>query len=221
MENTPGPRNRKERRAQAKQSSANEVPLSQPSRSAPEGKTLLDIAAERQLLSKESSSSPRITTTKINPDGSLSSEKSDSHAESEPTPYLDIGLYTITLTLLHLTFTVLTHNQYASTPPSLPSLLYKSTIASPTPLLLLMLVGTLHPRAGHPLVQGLFALISMVCGMWLVHTTNRDAYLATMQKAPPLGTLWVWSVVELKWEIAAVFLAIVAAWGWWCGYGIT
>ena len=234
MENTPTPRNRKERRAQAKQK-RDEVPLSQPSRDAPKQKTLLEIATERQLLPPPSTSTTSIpasiiTQKKINPDGSLSAvgaqeEEEESSAtpvdSTATTPYLDIALYTFSLSLLHFTFTVLVHNQYGSSPPSLPSLLYSSTITSPAPLLLLALVALLHPHSGHPVVQILFAAMSVGCGMWLVHTTNREAYLATMKKAPPLGTLWVWAVVELRWEIAVGCLAVVAGWGWWWGYGIT
>ena len=220
------PRNRRERRAQARKKD-NEVPFSQPSRDVPKQKTLLEIAEERQLLPSSLPASPRplVTQTKINSDGSLSEVpaegSSDSLRESPGSVYLDIALYTSTLSLLHFTFTVLVHNQYASTPPSLPSILYASTITSPTPLLLLVLVAVLHPRSAQKATQLLFALMSVVCGMWLVHTTNRDAYLATMKKAPPLGTLWVWAVVELKWEIAVGCLTVVAGWGWWCGYGIT
>ena len=229
MESTPGPRNRKERRAQAKQK-RDEVPLSQPSRDVPKQKTLLEIAAERQLLpstsSAASTTSPSIARKIINPDGSISDEIPAQDGSTSPvgktatSSYLDIALYAFSLSLLHFTFTVLVHNQYGDSPPLLPSILYDSTIASPAPLLLLVVVAVLHPRSGHPAVQILFAAMSVGCGMWLVHTTNREAYLATMKKAPPLGTLWVWATVELRWEVAAGCLAIVAGWGWWSGYGI-
>ena len=225
METTTTPRNRKERRAQARQKH-DEVPLSQPSRDVPKQKTLLEIAEERQLLpsTPPTSSRPLVTQTKINPDGSLSEVpaeySSGSFTDSKASMYLDVLLYTLTLSFLHFTFTVLVHNQYDSTPPSLPALFYASTIASPTPIFLFVLVAALHPRSANQMTQVLFAVMSVGCGMWLVHTTNRDAYLATMRKAPPLGTMWVWAIVELRWEIAVGCLAVVAGWGWWFGYGI-
>lgn len=215
--------NRRERRAQARASAAtqNDVPLQQPSRDVPTHKTLLDIASERQLFNTRSQSSPpSITTTKINPDGTLSTAGSDTDVLDTATPYLDIALYTATLTMLHFTLTVLVHHQYATTPPSLASILYTSTVASPTPALLLVLVSVLHPRSSHLLTQILFAFLSMVAGAWLVHASNEDPYMAVMKKAPPLGTLWVWAIVEMRWEWAVGCLGVVAGWGWWKGYSM-
>jgi hypothetical protein len=215
--------NRKERRAQAraKPAAGDDVPLSQPDRDAPKQKTLLDIAAERQLLSSTpGSSTPSITSTKINPDCTISSLGESVDAELEPTPSLDIALYTATLSLLNFTLTVLVEHQYASETPSLPSVFYSSTIASPTPFLLLMLVTILHPRSAYLVTQLLFAVLSVVAGTWLVHASNRDPYLAVMKKAPPLGTLWVWAIVEMRWEWALGCLGIVAGWGWWNNYSM-
>lgn len=215
--------NRRERRAQARANLAtkDEVPLHQPSRDAPSHKTLFDIAAERQLLNTSSRNSPpSITTTKINPDGTISTIDSASDSPDDTTPYMDVFLYTATLIMLHFTLTVLVHHQYATTPPSLTSILYTSTIASPTPALILVLVSILHPRSSHLLTQILFAILSVAAGAWLVHASNEDAYLAVMKKAPPLGTLWVWAIVEMKWEWAVGCLGVVACWGWWKGYSM-
>lgn len=215
--------NRRERRAQARAraDAKDDVLLQQPPRDAPTHKTLFDIASERQLLNTTSQSSPpSITTTKINPDGSLSTTGSASDALDVATPYLDIALYTATLTMLHFTLTVLVHYQYATTPPSFTSILYTSTVASPTPALLLVLVSILHPRSSHLLTQILFAFLSVAAGAWLVHASNEDPYMAVMKKAPPLGTLWVWAIVELRWEWAAGCVSVVAGWGWWKGYSM-
>ena len=215
---------RRERRAQARANSStkNEVPLHQPSRDAPTHKTLLDIASDRQLLNNNTpqSSSPSITTTKINPDGTISNIESASDFADATTPYLDVFLYTTTLTMLHFTLTVLVHHQYAITAPSLTSILYTSTVASPTPALILVLVAILHPRSSHLLTQISFAFLSVAAGAWLIHASNEDAYIAVMKKAPPLGTLWVWAIVEMKWESAVGCLSVVAGWGWWKGYSM-
>lgn len=224
MASSPAPRNRKERRAQAKEK-GDDISFSQPSRDAPTHKTLLDIAAERQLInSPRSNANPSIATTKINPDGTLSgpSPVSEDEEPSDPelSTWIDIVMYTFTLTLLHFTFTFLVNHQYAMEPPSIPSLIYRSTIATPTPALLFILVAILHPRSSHWATQLLFVAMSLVAGAWLVHTSNEDAYLATMQKTPPLGTLWVWATLELKWEMAATCVTLVAGWGWWSGYTI-
>lgn len=193
------------------------VPLHRPSRDAPTHKTLFDIASERQLLN--TTSPPSITTTKINPDGTLSATISASDLDAA-TPYLDIALYTATLAMLHFTLTVLVHHQYAVTPPSLTSILYTSTVTSPTPAILLVLVSILHPRSSHLLTQIVFAFLSLAAGAWLVQASNEDPYMAVMKKAPPLGTLWVWAIVEMRWEWAVGSLGVVAGWGWWKGYSM-
>ena len=51
--------------------------------------------------------------------------------------------------------------------------------------------------------------------------TNEEPYMAVMRKAPALGTLWVWAVVESRWEVAAAALAMVCSWGWLKGYGFS
>ncbi|KAI4137787.1 MAG: hypothetical protein L6R39_007101 [Caloplaca ligustica] len=215
-----GPRNRKERRNKIKENqepTAN-IPLARPNREPPKGKTLLEIAEERQILQKSRNGSPSITTTQINPDGSVT--ELSASADETLTPYLDTFLYTSSLTFLHFTLTLLVHHQYATDPPSLLPLFLSSTVFSPAPWLLLLLVATLHPRASHPLMQVVFAGMAVVAGAWLVKASNDDPYLAVMKKAPALGTLWVWGVVELRWEIAVACLAVTGGWSWWKGFGI-
>lgn len=223
MSSSAKPRNRKERRAQAREQ-GDAVRLEQPLRGPPASKTLVQLAEERELLGSSSAPPVSISTTNINPDGSITSERADKSAvawkDNASSLYLDIALYTVSLTLLHLTLAVLVHNQYAQTPPSVPALFYETTIASPAPWLLLLLVAGLHPRAADPFAQVFFGIASVACGCWLVKTTNTDAYLATMRKAPPLGTLWIWAVVELRWEAAVATLALVAGWGWLVGYSL-
>lgn len=219
MASQDAPRNRKERRAQAKQPrSSADIPLARPKQDAPKVKTLLEIAEERQILQKSKDDSPSITTTQINPDGSIT----ESNNPSDPilTPYLDTFLYTSSLLFLYFTLTLLVHHQYATDPPSILPLFLSSTVFSPAPWLILLLVATLHPRASHPSMQVVFAGMAIMAGGWLVKASNDDPYLAVMKKAPALGTLWVWGVVELRWEIAAACLAVTWGWSWWKGYGV-
>lgn len=220
MASQEAPRNRKERRAQAKKhSNSHDIPLARPKQQAPTGKTLIDIAEERQLLQRSSNGSPSITTTRINQDGSITEiHESSVSPEAVSTPYLDIFLYSTSLILLHFTLTFLVHHQYASERPSLLPLILSSTVYSPAPWLILLLVALLHPRASHPFMQLVFAAIGSVAGVWLVQASNDDPYMAVMKKAPALGTLWVWGVVELRWEIAAACLTMTAVWARWKGY---
>ncbi|MCJ1426007.1 hypothetical protein MMC29_003909 [Sticta canariensis] len=229
MSNSSKPHNRRERRAHAHAQSntsstaSTEVPLSQPSRTPPSHKTLLEIAQERELLSREDKdtliNSQSITTTTINPDGSLSNPSTTPASDPlDSASFLDVLLYTATLIITHFTLTFLVHHQYASEPPSIGPLLLSSSLFSPTPLLFLVLVLILHPRASHLVTQVLFAAMSIIAGGWLVYATNDEPYMAVMKKAPALGTLWIWAIIEMRWEWAAASLSVVGGWGWWKGY---
>lgn len=41
-----------------------------------------------------------------------------------------------------------------------------------------------------------------------------------MKQAPPVGCLWVWSVIELELPWAVLGLAFDGLFLWWGGYGI-
>lgn len=203
-----------------------DVPLAQPSRAGPKQKTLLEIAAERQLITQSSSKNPDLSpentsVVTINPDGSLSHSTPETTTEGEEviSPYLDIALYTITLLFLHFTLTLLVTQQYSQTSPELWPLFLSSTVFGRTPPLLLLLVSILHPRASHPAMQVGFTAIAIGAGAYLVKISNEDPYMAVMRQAPELGTLWVWSVIECRWELALGGLVAVAGWGWTKGYG--
>lgn len=220
-----------------------EITLSQPDRNHPPSshKTLIQIAEERQLLNrgdgkqkKKKKTAPidpkSVIITTINPDGTFSNpvitnsdrQKDDDDDDDDgvvvATPFLDVFLYAFTLIILHFTLSLLVHHQYASKPPSLGPIFLSSTVFTLTPALLLVLVFVLHPRSDHPATQVLFAVISTLAGTWLAYATNEEPYMAIMKKAPVLGTLWIWAIVELKWEWALATLTILGGWGWWKGY---
>lgn len=229
MSSSQPPRNRKERRAQTKSDvgKASDIPLAQPARDGPKQKTLLEVASERQLLSQSFNSKKSdlklgdTSVVTINPDGSLSQPAemgiAGTGVESTP-PWLDIALYTTTLILLHFTLTLLVTHQYSQTRPVLWPLFLSSTVFNRTPPLLLLLVSLLHPRASHPVMQVGFTAMAIAAGGYLVKISNEDPYMAVMKQAPGLGTLWVWSVVECRWELALAGVVAVAGWGWTRGY---
>ncbi|MCJ1372040.1 hypothetical protein MMC20_003261 [Loxospora ochrophaea] len=232
------PRNRKERRALAKANgqkptptSASEIPLSQPSRAPPnpKTKTLLDIAHEHQSLlqngqpfaSTPSSDTPlpsNITTATINPNGILS------HSTAPPPPDPDelIGpfgtslVHALTLSMLYFTLTLLVYHQYAE------SYTYGTifSLTLTTFPVLFLLVYLLHPYAPLLPTQMLFAGMSVAAGCYLLKSSHEDAYLAVMKRAPSLGTLWVWCVVEMRLPWAVGSLALVGGYAWRWGYGI-
>ena len=219
--------NRKARRAAEKENKEQDVPLARPDRAAPSHKTLYEIAAERQAeLSKgqpfirnatpKTEPEPELVTTMLRPDGTIS-ELKDGQTDDELLGPLAQALFNaVTLTALHFTLDVLVHNQYR-TEVSWGAIAWKTITAFP---FLLLLVFVMHPRASAAWAQAVFLIGSVVAGCYLVQTSNRAAYYAVMKRAPPLGTLWVWTVMEMRLQVALVGLAVVAFYFWWGEFSI-
>jgi hypothetical protein len=60
--------------------------------------------------------------------------------------------------------------------------------------------------------------VSVVAGCWLVRAVNRTGYYAVMKRAPPVGTLWIWSAVEMRLVPALVSCAVVGGYTWYYGF---
>ncbi|KAJ5312547.1 hypothetical protein PENANT_c007G05537 [Penicillium antarcticum] len=66
-----------------------------------------------------------------------------------------------------------------------------------------------------------FLPVALLLGAHLIAITNGEPYYAVMKKAPAVGTIWIWSILELS--FGAAFLGALGplVWGvWWMGYGI-
>ncbi|KAI9795704.1 MAG: hypothetical protein M1833_006873 [Piccolia ochrophora] len=201
MATEPNPRNRKERRQAAKT-----LKLAQPDRSGPKGKTLLDLAEERRSQLE----------------GGTPFEK-DVPEEDDPIedpigPFGEAVFFSISLTMLHFTLDVLVHNQYKQ---DFDWRLIVRRTATTFPILL-GLVYTLRPRnKSKPLVlQLFFLLLSAVSGCYLIYASNDEPYFAVMKRAPPLGTLWVWSVIELQLVYAIFSLLLPLAFLYYGDYKV-
>lgn len=62
--------------------------------------------------------------------------------------------------------------------------------------------------------------MSTVCGCYLIYITNVYSYLAVLKQAPPVGCLWVWSVIELNLPLGALSLGGAVLFGWQGGYSL-
>jgi hypothetical protein len=61
---------------------------------------------------------------------------------------------------------------------------------------------------------------SIAAGCYLIHISNEFGYLAVMKQAPPLGCIWVWSVIELDLPWAVLSLTAAGTYLWHRGYSI-
>ncbi|KAL9623732.1 MAG: hypothetical protein Q9160_001962 [Pyrenula sp. 1 TL-2023] len=163
------------------------------------------------------------------------STSSSSSSSSPLPPLLDTLLTSLTLTLLHFTLSLLSAHQYALSIPFLQLFLTSLLLALPVLTFLVHLahghvvrVPYLTPpnpspsnNAAAPLaLQAVFLLTATVSGCRLISVTNEAGYYAVMKKAPPIGVLWVWSVMEMGLGGAVAGVVGPGVYAWWWGYRI-
>jgi len=206
------------RRNQKDTSSAASIPLTQPDRSGPDPsrETLLDIAEKRGLLDDERQPAAE-------------EDEADSGKDEEIVfgRAFEALLWSISLTMVHFTLDVLVYHQYAVA-LKWPVVISRSLQAFPV---IFFLIYTLHPHPipsvilpqsnFYPEVLGqiFFFAGSIAAGCYLIYISNVHGYLAIMKRAPPVGCMWIWSVVELNLPWAVGSLACCGAFLWWNGYG--
>jgi len=209
-------------------------------------KTLLEIAAERQANLNPTANNPvkpeNIVRVTIDRDGRVIPDRSsapvveeslDTEAETEPvSPWLDTLFLALSLSALHFTLEVLTVHQYAQELRFGPIWGHTLFIAFPT------LVGVIHLFHGHllpirlsdypeqvqlwviALRQLLYLGIANAAGCYLIQLTNDRGYYAVMKKAPGIGTVWVWAVLEMGLVGALAGVVGPGVYAWWNGYSI-
>ncbi|KAI0424451.1 hypothetical protein F5Y09DRAFT_347718 [Xylaria sp. FL1042] len=210
-------RTRKERKAAA------EIKLAQPDRSAPSDKTLLDIAQERDLF-EQADRHPANRHKQ-------GKQKNEDEGELSPTAdrILEALLWSVSLAMLHFTLDVLVQHQYAME-ISWPQIVTRALAAL---VVFYAFFYVLHPHASskvllpglplrfqEPLRQAIFFVASTVSGCYLIDISNNYGYLYIMKRSPPLGCLWVWSVIELNLPMAVLSLAIAAGFFYQGGYSL-
>ncbi|KAI1755329.1 hypothetical protein F4782DRAFT_527384 [Xylaria castorea] len=210
-------RTRKERKAGA------EVKLAQPDRSAPSEETLLNLAQERNLFEQADQHPANRRKTGGHGD--------DDDEELSPTAdkIMDALLWTVSLAMLHFTLDVLVQHQYAME-ISWPQIITRALVAF---LVFFAFFYVLHPhpsspvllpglplRFQDPLRQAIFFVASTVSGCYLIDISNNHGYLYIMKRSPPLGCLWVWSVIELDLIPAVLSLAIAGGFYYQGGYSL-
>ena len=182
--------------------SLEEVPLLQPDRSGPKTKTLYEFAAER-----EAELSAQAAAQQAQRDGDIGAALG--HA-------LFLGP---ALSMLHFTLDVLVYHQYRQD-MAWGEIARRSGTAAPMLMLLVFAMHSATATRVRALRQAVFFLAATVAGCHLVYAGNKYQYFAVMKAAPPVGTLWVWSIIELRLELAVPSLLVVGACVWWNGFTV-
>ncbi|KAI1359741.1 hypothetical protein F5Y08DRAFT_69811 [Xylaria arbuscula] len=211
-------RTRKDRKAAA------DIKLAQPDRSAPSDKTLLDLAQERNLFDLADQHPANRNAKKRKSDH-------DDEAELSPTAdrILETFLWTVSLAMLHFTFDVLVQHQYAME-ISWHQIVTRALVAL---VVFYAFFYVLHPHSSSPVLlpglplrfqeplrQAIFFVASTLSGCYLIHISNEYGYLYIMKRSPPLGCLWIWSVIELNLPMALLSLAVATGFFFQGGYSM-
>ncbi|KAI5367799.1 hypothetical protein Slin15195_G029320 [Septoria linicola] len=223
------PRNRKERRAAAKESGKPvEAPTKMPKMkmTTPDydarpakGTTLLDIYEEKKdLLSKGQPFDDKYADGL--PRGESGNILDVGLGDNEPIgPFGNAVFWSVCLAMLHFTLDVLTYNQYAQD-IIWPAIFKRSGTILPILFLAIYIMKSELAYKLGILRQVLFLGVAIAAGCYLIHAGNAYGYFAVMKQAPPLGTLWVYSVIELDLWFAVASLAFNAGFMLWNGYTV-
>ncbi|KAJ4412089.1 hypothetical protein N0V85_003742 [Neurospora sp. IMI 360204] len=213
--------------------SPSNIKFQQPDRSGPKEKTLLELAEERGLFAQAQKKQEendklkaKIKKIPIKPVSEDDNEPLSPGAER----FLDTTLYTMSLTMLHFTLDVLVQNQYSADRIVWPKVWMRAFQAL---FVFGFLIYTLHAHSSNPTIlpglparfqnhlrQVIFLVMGVCSGCYLIHITNTYGYLAVMKQAPPVGCLWVWSVIELQLPWAVLSLAVAGTYLKVRGYDI-
>lgn len=185
--------------------------LKHPDRSGPKGKTLFELAEERQKeLDK---SKPAGWNAKArNATSSAAAAEEDAIG-----PLGDALLYSTSMAVLHLTLDVIVYSQYRE--DIIWSEIFKRAATSLPVFVLLVYLTHVNFSYRFPILRDLaFCAGSIVAGCYLVYSANKYGYFNVMKAAPPVGTLWIWSVVEMSLPFAALNAATVLGYVWYNGF---
>lgn len=62
--------------------------------------------------------------------------------------------------------------------------------------------------------------MSVAAGCYVVKSVNEYSYYFVMKRMPPVGTIWVWSVVEMGLLESVLSCGVVLGFVWWGEYSI-
>lgn len=179
----------------------------------PKGKTLFDLAEERQ---RELDKGKPVGWNVGNKKGTASTATTDDD-EAAIGPVGDAILYSTSMAALHLTLDVIVYSQYRED-ILWSEILKRASTATP---IFILLVYLTHVDFSYrfPILRNLTFLVgSIAAGCYLVYSGNEHGYFYVMKAAPPIGTLWIWSVVEMSLPYAALSAVSVFGYIWWNGF---
>lgn len=230
MEEDSTPRNRKERRAAARESgkpvspptSQPKIKMAHPDRSKPQTKTMMDLYDDKKsLIDQGQPFDPKYEDNKVRDEGGNILEAGLGGPDDEPIgPLGNAVFWSLTLSMIHFTLDVLVYNQYHQD-ILWREIFQRTGVILPILFLVVWMLGTETANKFATVKQVVYCAIGIAAGCYTIHITNAYDYFFVMKQAPPLGTLWIWSVIEMRLPYAAVSVAADLGYLWWMGYSVT
>ncbi|CAG8523405.1 1264_t:CDS:2 [Diversispora eburnea] len=103
-------------------------------------------------------------------------------------------LYTIPLCAVYCVMDILVHRQYSETVLLFP---VATRIFRVSPLLWGLVYYT-NKNVSKNWMQLLMFMGSLICGSYLIWVVNNANYIGVMKRCPPLATLWIYFVIQLR-----------------------
>ncbi|KAF2188925.1 hypothetical protein K469DRAFT_73043 [Zopfia rhizophila CBS 207.26] len=183
--------------------------LKHPDRSGPKGKTLFELAEERQRELNKGNPAKANLDEDNTPPGERPFNDEDPIG-----PFGNAILYSVSLATLHLTLDVVVYSQYRE------DVIWSEILQRAGKVLPIFFVVVYLLRVEismrFPTIRNLFFLVvSIAAGCYMIYSGNVNGYFYIMKTAPPIGALWVWSVVEMNLYYALVSVVAVVGYLWW------
>ncbi|KZW03983.1 hypothetical protein EXIGLDRAFT_758293 [Exidia glandulosa HHB12029] len=140
-------------------------------------------------------------------------EAQDEAENSVDMPLFDAFLLFVPFTFFYVLMDILIHQQYGQH-PTFKDLLSRLSNAAP---ILALFVYFSNTRKSKWWMQALLFAAGVGCGCRLVFHLNISSWTIVMQQAPPLATVWVYTILQLRLHYAVASLAVVYAWLWQAG----
>lgn len=127
---------------------------------------------------------------------------------------LDLLQYLIPLVFVHAGLNILVRKQYGQETP-FTEVASEAMITIPV-MSMIHLLG--HPNNDKRWFRIMAFFFSVSIGMYLIYTSFEESYYMIMARAPPLGTIWIWLLLEMDWDWCAGVLVVLAAFMYKKGY---
>ncbi|KAJ1311061.1 hypothetical protein OPQ81_009565 [Rhizoctonia solani] len=118
---------------------------------------------------------------------------------------LDTAIMAIPLSTLYIVLDLLVQQQYAQQPTLKEEL---GRVVTNVPILFILIHYT-NKRKATPIAQLMLFLTAVLAGPRMIWLVNKGSWLRVTRQAPPLGTIWVYTIIQLNLVPAVASLVIV------------